>query len=118
MGDIRFQWIIRFPSTPLTAMQSQRNGKQLSMFSKKETILLILTLLITAGLIGVGVWWFTRQSGVKLGNLHPNQSNQPTQSTAETFAQVQDVPKGLFNYGGSTTWAPIRKEKEHWFYFH
>jgi phosphate transport system substrate-binding protein len=91
-------------------MQSQRNGKQLSMFSKKETIVLILTLLITAGLIGVGVWWFTRQSGVKLGNLQPNQSNQPTQSTAETFAQVQDVPKGLFNYGGSTSWAPIRKE--------
>ena len=27
-----------------------------------------------------------------------------------TFAQVTDVPEGTFEYGGSTTWAPLRKE--------
>jgi phosphate transport system substrate-binding protein len=26
----------------------------------------------------------------------------------ETFAEVDNVPEGVFNYGGSTTWAPIR----------
>lgn len=27
-----------------------------------------------------------------------------------TFAEVPNVPEGLFNYGGSTTWAPLRSE--------
>lgn len=31
-------------------------------------------------------------------------------SQQATFAQVGDVPKGVFEYGGSTTWAPIRKD--------
>jgi phosphate transport system substrate-binding protein len=31
-----------------------------------------------------------------------------SQSEATTLAQVDGVPDGLFNYGGSTTWAPIR----------
>ena len=80
------------------------------MSSKNETIVLTLTLLITVGLVGVAVWWFTHHSGVKTGNLQPNQSNQPAQPSTETFAQVQGVPKGLFNYGGSTTWATIRRD--------
>ncbi|MBW4496728.1 MAG: PstS family phosphate ABC transporter substrate-binding protein [Oscillatoria princeps RMCB-10] len=31
-------------------------------------------------------------------------------SSADTFAKVPNVPEGLFSYGGSTTWAPIRGE--------
>ncbi len=31
-----------------------------------------------------------------------------SQPVAESFAQVPQVPAGIFNYGGSTTWAPIR----------
>ncbi len=27
-----------------------------------------------------------------------------------TFEQIDNVPKGIFEYGGSTTWAPIRKD--------
>jgi phosphate transport system substrate-binding protein len=54
--------------------------------------------------------WFTHQSGAKIGQLQPNQSNQPIPSTTETFTEVQKVPSGLFSYGGSTSWAPIRKE--------
>jgi phosphate transport system substrate-binding protein len=80
------------------------------MSSKNETTVLFLTLLITAGLVGAAALWFTHQSGAKIGQLQPNQSNQPTPSTTETFAEVQKVPSGLFSYGGSTSWAPIRKE--------
>ncbi|MBF2078679.1 MAG: substrate-binding domain-containing protein [Synechococcales cyanobacterium T60_A2020_003] len=29
-------------------------------------------------------------------------------TTADRFADVSKVPTGLFSYGGSTTWAPIR----------
>jgi phosphate transport system substrate-binding protein len=80
------------------------------MSSKNETTVLVLTLLITAGLVGAAALWFTHQSGAKIGQLQPNQSNQPIPSTTETFAEVQKVPSGLFSYGGSTSWAPIRKE--------
>ena len=39
------------------------------MAQKNETATLILALLLTGGIIGGGVWWFTRQSGVDLGDL-------------------------------------------------
>jgi phosphate transport system substrate-binding protein len=81
------------------------------MSQKNETTVLVLALLITLGLVGAGVWWFTRQSGSKLGGVLRNPSKPPQQSNpVESFAKVQNVPSGLFSYGGSTTWAPIRKE--------
>jgi phosphate transport system substrate-binding protein len=32
-----------------------------------------------------------------------------TNTKASTLQELNDVPRGIFNYGGSTTWAPIRK---------
>ncbi len=79
------------------------------MSQKNETTILVLALLITAGLVGGGIWWFTHQfSG--LTGVSTNRSQQGVEFTGETFAQVKGVPSGLFNYGGSTTWAPIRQE--------
>ncbi|MBW4576829.1 MAG: PstS family phosphate ABC transporter substrate-binding protein [Aphanothece sp. CMT-3BRIN-NPC111] len=90
------------------------------MSQKNETTVLVLALLITVALIAGGYWWFTKRSGVDIGSLgkpnsnnssspaQNNQSTQPPQSTGENFAQLQNVPSGLFNYGGSTSWAPIR----------
>ena len=81
------------------------------MSQKNETTVLVLALLITLGLVGAGVWWFTSRSGLNLGSGQQNQSQPPQQSnSAESFAKVQNVPTGLFNYGGSTTWAPIRRD--------
>jgi phosphate transport system substrate-binding protein len=81
------------------------------MSQKNETTVLALALLITLSLVGAGVWWFTSRSGLNLGRGGQNQPPQPQQSnSAESFAKVQNVPTGLFNYGGSTTWAPIRKD--------
>lgn len=92
------------------------------MSQKNETPVLVLALLITAGLIGGGFWWFTR-TGIDLGGSDRSRtdnlsrgnddtnsgSNQlPPQSNGENFDSVQKVPSGLFNYGGSTSWAPIR----------
>jgi phosphate transport system substrate-binding protein len=74
------------------------------MTQKNEAKTLILTFLITLGLLGVGYWIFQRIT---------SDSNSPTlsqSSNIENFAQVNSVPEGVFNYGGSTTWAPIRKE--------
>lgn len=38
----------------------------------------------------------------------PAELSLQSSPTSETFAQVQNVPSGLFSYGGSNTWAPIR----------
>ncbi len=82
-----------------------------------EAIVMIGALVITAGLIGAGVWLLTGQGNVNIGDVIPNSdssSNPGTPNlpdnaqTAGTLSEVQNVPNGLFSYGGSTTWAPIR----------
>lgn len=81
------------------------------MTQKNETGILILSLLITLGLIGAVYLWITKNSNIKFVSTTNNTTQQTTsQSSADTFAKVENVPSGLFRYGGSTTWAPIRKE--------
>ncbi|NJO94080.1 MAG: PstS family phosphate ABC transporter substrate-binding protein [Hydrococcus sp. RM1_1_31] len=85
------------------------------MSQKNETISLLLALVITIGIIGGVSWWIFGKLGV--GEQNPpsgtQQNNSPESARSQppkTFAEVQGVPSGLFSYGGSTTWAPIRKE--------
>lgn len=97
------------------------------MSQKNETPILIFALLITVGLVGGGLWWFTQKSGINLSQVtnnspsptndqldspppaNNNQSNSTLPASSDrTFASIQNVPSGLFNYGGSTSWAPIR----------
>ncbi|MCU0565016.1 MAG: substrate-binding domain-containing protein [Oculatellaceae cyanobacterium Prado106] len=88
------------------------------MTTKNESRVLILSLLVTVGLIGSCVWFLrnaiapstpsdpTSAPTSALSNSTPAaQSNLPP---VEQFSQVQNVPSGIFNYGGSTSWAPIR----------
>ncbi|MEM6434821.1 MAG: PstS family phosphate ABC transporter substrate-binding protein [Cyanobacteria bacterium P01_D01_bin.115] len=85
------------------------------MSSKNETPVLIASLLITVGLLGGGFWWLTQSGRLGTGTLpgigNPSSPSLPSPTPAgggDGFASVQGVPSGLFNYGGSTTWAPIR----------
>ncbi|WP_009631844.1 PstS family phosphate ABC transporter substrate-binding protein [Synechocystis sp. PCC 7509] len=71
------------------------------MSERNETTILVLALLTTLGLVGGAIWWFT-QDRIKLTDLTKNQTEP------NTFAQVTNLPTGLFSYGGSTTWASIR----------
>ena len=91
------------------------------MTQKNETPALLLSLLITVGLIGAGAWWFFRsqQGGGGTNPLPIPQTttatsspggNTPTSTAGGSFSTVANVPSGLFSYGGSTTWAPIRGE--------
>ena len=82
------------------------------MSQKNETAVLVLALLITLGLVGGVYWWLARSFDIRLGFISNNQSQSNLQSGAFTFASVQEIPSGLFSYGGSTTWAPIRKEAD------
>jgi phosphate transport system substrate-binding protein len=86
------------------------------MSNKNETPVLIASLLVTAALLGGGFWWFTRDGGLNVpglgGDTPSSTATTPSAdapaSTGTQFSEVQNVPAGLFNYGGSTTWAPVR----------
>jgi phosphate transport system substrate-binding protein len=101
------------------------------MTQKNEVPALVVSLLITIGLLGGGIWWWTQRTSNATGGLFGNGSSDVSndvthssdnrspqsnpslpaeQSNLRSFADVQNVPSGLFNYGGSTTWAPIRGE--------
>jgi phosphate transport system substrate-binding protein len=80
------------------------------MSQKNETTVLLLTLVVTLGLVGGVFLWLANNSGIRFFNAKNNLSEPIKQPTAETFAQLPSIPSGLFNYGGSTTWAPIRKD--------
>lgn len=87
------------------------------MSQKKSTPVILFSLLLTLGLGGIwwlSVWWFS-QSSRDTRNPNPPALTSPApaanstdQGSAGTFAQVQNVPSGLFNYGGSTTVGPLR----------
>jgi phosphate transport system substrate-binding protein len=40
--------------------------------------------------------------------LEPNSDYRAAVSSSSSFKEIPQVPSGLFNYGGSTSWAPIR----------
>lgn len=79
---------------------------------------LLVSLVLTCGLLGVGAVLVIRL----LGNQNPLEQvtqdlgvpTSPGQSTPEmagaNFSDVGNVPSGTFQYGGSTTWAPIRRD--------
>lgn len=81
------------------------------MAQNSEIRALSAALLFTVGITGGLIWFFRKPL---LGILQQQSSQTSSQTTSEasatTFSQVKGVPKGLFSYGGSTTWAPIRKE--------
>lgn len=86
------------------------------MSQKSEIPVLVMAFLVTAGLVGGGIWWLMQAAGNNLGSLFAPAPNSTTTTTtapatnAQAFAQVQAVPNGLFPYGGSTTWATIRRD--------
>jgi phosphate transport system substrate-binding protein len=84
------------------------------MSQKNEITLMALAFLITAGLLGGALWWFFKsfQPMPFAGAPVVNSSAQSTYSSSDrpTTLALPNLPKGLISYGGSTTWAPIRRE--------
>lgn len=78
------------------------------MSQKNEILPLLLTVMVTSALLGGIAWWLLNKTFPNL-NDRSNSSSSNNQ-ISETLGAVTNVPEGLFNYGGSTTWAPIRKE--------
>ncbi len=86
------------------------------MSQKNETKILILAAAITTALLGGGWWWFSHQTAINVQKIIPTPNNSNSSpvsvpaSSGQDFASVQNVPSGLFRYGGSTSWAPIRRD--------
>lgn len=80
-------------------MDKQRREKLSWLVLLGSPVLIVATLLWAAGLLGRGMWRLTHQSKVQ---------SPPTQLTVENFTQVENVPTGVFRYGGSDAWALIR----------
>lgn len=92
------------------------------MTKKNETVILVSSLAMTLALVGGVYFWISQttdvpnvmNSGSKIDNQkvgsQPTNVQQPNPGDSQTFAKISNVPSGLFRYGGSSTWAPIRAE--------
>jgi phosphate transport system substrate-binding protein len=85
------------------------------MSQKNETLILFSAVIVTISLIFGGLWVLMERwaqiNGTTL-NLPANSSSKYPISVNNFVnkCDVPNLPNGTFSYGGSTTWAPIRKD--------
>lgn len=85
------------------------------MSQKNETLSLFLAAVITIGLIFGGLWFFMERWVQISGTVSKPLATGNTSNPINQFfgkCNVPNLPEGTFNYGGSTTWAPIRKDAD------
>ncbi|MEH1966820.1 MAG: substrate-binding domain-containing protein [Nostoc sp.] len=85
------------------------------MSQKNETLSLFLAVVITIGLIFGGLWFLMERWAQLSGTIPKSSGSGNTSNPINQFVNrcnVANLPQGTFNYGGSTTWAPIRKEAD------
>ncbi|MEB3178872.1 MAG: substrate-binding domain-containing protein [Nostocaceae cyanobacterium] len=73
------------------------NGTSLALLG--SPVLSIVALLWAVALLGSGIWFIQRSPGLSTGAEHLE---------PESFAEVKNVPTGIFNYSATAVWAPIR----------
>jgi phosphate transport system substrate-binding protein len=85
-------------------------GRTLRRTFPKVPLALALTALVAVG----GSYFTWKQFSPKHLVDNSNTANQPIPGTQfkiyTSLANVPNVPKGIFNYGGSTTFAPLRSQ--------
>ncbi|MDQ2098885.1 MAG: ABC transporter substrate-binding protein [Tychonema bourrellyi B0820] len=52
------------------------------MSQRNETVILVLSLVITMGLVGAGIWWITKSKGINLGSVSSEKLISGTSPTA------------------------------------
>ncbi|MEA5466037.1 serine/threonine-protein kinase [Leptothoe sp. PORK10 BA2] len=110
-----------YPFVRTAKSAKTRLQQQTTLFARPVHKLLLV--FGVAGVLGAGLWYLLRPqpdaSSPKIALLQgwsesvlesspPSTADDSSKPMAESFAQVTQVPTGIFNYGGSTTWAPIR----------
>ena len=85
---------------------------------RNEISILAVTLLITLGLVTGVYWWIGHQNEINLtsylNSLTRNKQQNAFKDSLKnnTFNKILNVPTGLFSYGGSSTWMPIKTATE------
>ena len=86
-----------------TTVKSSTTGYS---FSLVIVILLLITISLDIGML----WFILPVQGLQRKVLVQIEKQAAKSTTKPTFLKdVKNIPRGIFNYGGSTTWAPIRK---------
>lgn len=82
------------------------------MAKGKEALALVLSVGITGGVLFFGAQYAQKYFSGEGNNTPATNGNNASggTQTQTNFVDVEGVPQGLFSYGGSTTWAPIRGE--------
>lgn len=84
------------------------------MSHKDRIPVVILALLVMAGFTSSGLWFFHKHVKHETGsnnNSHPvSQQNGTTSEVPNDFTQVKNVPRGVFNYSRSSSWAELSKK--------
>jgi len=102
------------------------------MAATKEARIMVYALLCTLALLGGVGWWLGRlgvspvQSPISQDRNADSLQGDPSEAVSrqsaplvtseaiakprKTFADLPTVPSGLFSYGGSTVWAPVRQD--------
>ncbi|MEG4247674.1 ABC transporter substrate-binding protein [Microcoleus sp. Pol10D4] len=65
------------------------------MSQKNETAVLILSLLITIGLAGAGIWWLTSRGSINLGGSSPSNQTIPKSPTGNAQQSEQAIGQRL-----------------------
>ncbi len=65
------------------------------MSQKNETAVLVLSLLITIGLAGAGIWWLTSRGGINLGGLSPQNQTFPNSATGNSPQSEEAIGQRL-----------------------
>ncbi|MEG4583460.1 ABC transporter substrate-binding protein [Microcoleus sp. MON1_C5] len=65
------------------------------MSQKNETAVLVLSLLITIGLAGAGIWWLTSRGGINLGGLSPQNQTFPNPATGNSAQSEEAIGQRL-----------------------
>ncbi|HEY9834969.1 MAG TPA: ABC transporter substrate-binding protein [Stenomitos sp.] len=59
------------------------------MSQKNETVVLVVSLVVTLALVAIGAWWFTKSNGANLGGLTGNQSSPGETTSPQSNPSVQ-----------------------------
>ncbi len=83
--------------------------------SQRQESTFLIAIIATLSIIGGGAWLVMKPPSNDQPTASSPQNVSPTPTATPTandriFARVPNIPTGLFRYGGSTTWAPIRAE--------